>query len=40
MHDKALLFGTVGDRIIYLRAGQHAALEEGLGHLNNFSNTF
>jgi len=39
MHDKALFFGTDVDRILYLRAGQHAAPQEALGHLNNFSNT-
>ena len=39
LHDKALLFGTDSDRILYLRDGQHAAPEEALGHLNIFSNT-
>ena len=39
IHDKDLLFGTDGDRIVYLRAGLHAAPDEAVGHLNNLSNT-
>jgi hypothetical protein len=39
MHDKALLFGTDGDWVHYLRAGQHVATEKALGHANSFSNT-
>jgi hypothetical protein len=39
MHDMTLLFGTDVDWILYMRAGQHAAPDEALGHLNSFSNT-
>ena len=38
MHEKALLFGTDGDWVLCLRAGQHVATEEALGYANSFSN--